>query len=75
MYDTYAEHVRDSEVDHEHPVSYEGIDHDECPRCEIETDEYEQEECCRDCRNELNYLWVEADWADDCTRRAESGWG
>tara|TARA_R110001583_G_scaffold122135_1_gene273386 strand:+ start:155 stop:382 length:228 start_codon:yes stop_codon:yes gene_type:complete len=75
MYDTYAEHVRDSEVDHEHPVSYEGIDHDECPRCEIETDEYEQEECCRDCRNELNYLWAEIDWADECTRKAESGWG
>ena len=43
---------------------------DTCPRC-ADADEYEQEECCDDCQDDLASL----DWEDAQTARAEGGYG
>ena len=46
---------------------------DNCPRCDGR--DYEEEECCTDCRAELDEWAQEFAAEDRITHRAESGWG
>ena len=53
-----------------------------CPRCEdlngrpiSSTSEYEEEECCDDCQEDMQEDSAQFDWEDAQTARAEGGYG
>ena len=47
---------------------------DTCPRC-ADADEYEEEECCDDCQEDMEADRAQFDWEDAQTARAEGGYG